>query len=125
MANIQERRRYSRVVMDLHGYMVGEGGGQQIPVKILDLSLKGALLEMHDKMEVNVFVGEHLQCFFSLDATSKVHMHTVCRHVSGRRIGLECVNIDASSISHLKRLIEFNVGNSDLNNRELKELSQM
>ncbi len=125
MANIQERRKYSRVVMDLHGYMVAEAGGAQVPVKILDLSLKGALLEMHDGQEINVFVGEHLQCFFSLDATSKITMHMVCRHVSGKRLGLECFSIDAASISHLKRLIEFNVGSSELINRELKELSQM
>lgn len=72
MANMQERRKYSRVVMDLHGYMTSENGGMQIQVKILDLSLKGALLEMHEGKEINVFVGEHLHCFFNLDATSKV-----------------------------------------------------
>ncbi len=125
MANLQERRKYSRVVTDLNGYMVAESGGSQVPVKILDLSLKGALLQMHDGQEINIFLGEHLQCFFSLDANSKIHMHTVCRHVAGRRLGLECVSIDAASISHLKRLIEFNVGSSELINRELKELSSM
>ena len=40
----------------------------------------------------------------------------------GKKLGLECNLIEPDSISHLKRLVEMNIGRSDILNRELNVL---
>jgi hypothetical protein len=51
-----------------------------------------------------------------------IRMQTVVSHIEGDRLGLRCVSIDLDSISHLRRLIEFNMGEPDLIERELAAL---
>jgi hypothetical protein len=43
-------------------------------------------------------------------------------HVNADRVGLKCHNIDIDSVTHLKRMIELNVGNADMLQRELGNL---
>ena len=124
MDNMQERRKYSRVIMQLRGFLQAENGSQLIPVKILDVSLKGALVELPADQNVQIFVGQRYICTFALDVSAKIVMHMACRHSANKRVGLECVNTDASSITHLKRLIELNVGKSELITRQLSELME-
>ena len=49
-------------------------------------------------------------------------MMMTCRHVIGKKLGLECDRIDPESISNLRRLVEMNVGRSDVLGRELNVL---
>lgn len=122
MANMQERRRYSRVIMQLRGFLQSDNGSEMVPVRILDVSLKGALVELPPNCSVPIYIGQRYTCTFALDVSAKIVMHMSCRHFQDGRVGLECVNTDAVSITHLKRLIELNIGRSELINRELSEL---
>lgn len=124
MANMQERRKYSRLIMQLRGFLQVENGSQLVPVKILDVSLKGALVELPPDSTMQIFIGQRYTCTFALDVNAKIVMHMACRHCANGRVGLECVNTDASSITHLKRLIELNIGRSELINRELSALME-
>jgi hypothetical protein len=43
-------------------------------------------------------------------------------HLEGQHIGIECQDIDLASLTHLRRLVELNTGDSELMDRELSHL---
>jgi hypothetical protein len=43
-------------------------------------------------------------------------------HREGHQVGLRCREIDIESIAHLRRLVELNLGDEDLLERELSAL---
>jgi hypothetical protein len=43
-------------------------------------------------------------------------------HTRGQNAGLLCLDIDIDSVTHLRRLVELNLGDSDLLERELSAL---
>jgi hypothetical protein len=43
-------------------------------------------------------------------------------HLEDQHVGIECQDIDVSSLTRLRRLIELNTGDADLMNRELSFL---
>jgi hypothetical protein len=58
-----------------------------------------------------------------LDKTGDVvTMSGVVVHLEGQHIGMECQNIDLTSLTHLRRLVELNTGDAELMNRELSHL---
>lgn len=90
---------------------------------IHDLSLKGALLEVtHSE---SVVMDDQGVLLFSLgDSLLEVQMRVKVVHVESSRIGLLCLNIDMDSISHLRRLVELNLGDEDMLERDLQSLLQ-
>jgi hypothetical protein len=51
-----------------------------------------------------------------------IKMAAEVAHLDGSDAGLRCVAIDLESITHLRRLIEMNLGNPKLAERELRAL---
>ena len=49
-------------------------------------------------------------------------MKVIVARIDHDHIGFYCKNIDFDSIVHLKRLMELNLGNAELVNRELSAL---
>ena len=46
-------------------------------------------------------------------------------HIEDDHTGYRCEHIDLDSISHLRRLVELNLGDPDILDRELSELSHV
>lgn len=55
----------------------------------------------------------------SLDDDSQISMQVTLAHTLATRLGLHCDHIDLDSISHLKRLVELNLGDPAQLQREL------
>lgn len=120
-----ERRKYSRVALDLEGTLQSAVQPKTYMVLVHDLSLKGAFVELRNfEQDPHMFSGQKYILTVSLQATTKIHMTMTCRHVIGKKLGLECDRIDPESIANLRRLIEMNVGRSDILGRELGVLMQ-
>jgi hypothetical protein len=49
-------------------------------------------------------------------------MKVRCRHAERGQIGFECEHIDIDSISNLRRLVELNLGDAELLERQLGAL---
>lgn len=121
-----ERRRFSRVPFDTQAQVTHFGSGQTIKVILLDLCLQGALVElpvefpMKGANEIFSAHGERIKLELSLDeAETTISMETVVAHVAGRDIGLRCQALDLDSITHLRRLVELNLGDAQLFQREI------
>lgn len=118
-----ERRKYSRISLDLAGILEGEVQKKSYDVHVRDVSLKGAFVELANyEADPHLFSGQKYKLVIQLQATTKIVMYMTCKHVVGKKLGLECNRIDPESISLLKRLVEMNIGRSDVLNRELNVL---
>lgn len=114
-----ERRHFARVAFDAHAELTTTQ--ERVPVRVLDLSLKGALLRLP---RADVVKGGS-PCLLEVqlsDLGAKIAMAGEVAHVQGEHAGVLCRSIDIESITHLRRLIEINLGRPELLERELKAL---
>jgi hypothetical protein len=118
-APIKGLRNYARipfateVTLHLHG--------KNVKVQLVDIALKGALVQT----EAIDGVALHDKCRLELpldQAGDVVVMSGTVVHLEGQHIGIECQDIDLTSLTHLRRLVELNTGDADLMNRELSHL---
>lgn len=114
-----ERRHFVRVQFDTPAQLTS--AHSVLSVQVLDLSLKGALLMT--KEPVLIAPGTLCQLTVPLADRSHIAMSTEVAHVEGHHLGLRCHNIDLDSVTHLRRLIELQLGNPALLERDLAELS--
>lgn len=116
---MNEKRRFSRIPFDAEARITGPG--LDITAQLLDISLKGVLITRPDNWQGKV--GEYYSLELTLDSTDAViSMDIVVMHEDDERIGCKCEHIDLESISHLRRLVELNIGDETILDRELHAL---
>ncbi|MDR3300590.1 MAG: PilZ domain-containing protein [Candidatus Accumulibacter sp.] len=114
----QERRKYFRITFHTPATLTFPD--RTFEVEVLDLSLKGALVVL----PAEITVTDQALCKLSvpLDETrTGITMKTRVVHLEDRRVGLRCLSIDLDSVTHLRRLVELNLGDPSLLDRELSE----
>lgn len=85
---------------------------------LLDLSLKGALVEQ--ALPWSAVMGA--PCSLSIELAeggAAIHMTGEVAHVEGGRLGMRCTEIDLESMTNLRRLVELNLGDEAALNREI------
>lgn len=113
-----ERRRFHRFDFEARAKLYS--GHRQWETELIDISLKGVLLR-----RPGGFTGEPGELFrveIHLEGSVVISMSVTAAHSTGDRIGFACERIDMDSFSHLKRLIELNLGDPSLLTRELSAL---
>jgi hypothetical protein len=115
-----EHRRFSRV--NFKGKAHLEIGGHSCQTEVLDLSLKGALIRKPDDWPRSLPKQMLLRIQLN-DFPLELQMQVSVAHTSDKVVGLHCERIDIESVSHLRRLLELNLGDGDVLGRELAELS--
>lgn len=113
-----EQRRFKRIPFDMPGRIV-----DTTTVRVIDVSLKGALIAKPPNWKGSK--GDSISIELPLDSGEAViRMDMRVAHIEAERIGLACEYIDLDSITHLRRLVELNIGDDELLQRELAELGQ-
>lgn len=115
----QERRHFTRIPIDNPAIL--HCNGRQWHTRLYDLSLKGALIERPDEYTEE----SDGQCTLDILLEPQelvIRMQGSMVHGEANHIGFRCDHIDLESISHLKRLVELNLGDEALLERELTEL---
>ena len=113
--NMNERRQFSRVLLTHQAQLQYQD--KVWPTRLLDVSLNGALVERPAQFPPETH--QLLLSFTLTDSDIKVQMQTQLVHQKDNQLGLACQHIDVDSISHLRRLVELNVGDAGLLEREL------
>jgi len=116
-----DQRHFSRIPFDARVALHGAGAVQD--AQLLDVSLKGALLELSP--EHGLSVGDRRRLEIALGAEQRIQMEVAVVHVEGGRVGCHCHHIDLDSMTHLARLVELNTGDPDLLQRELGALGDV
>ena len=114
-----ERRQFTRFPFD--GEVSFQFNGEQYTGELIDISLQGALIEMAESwlqkdandIEFDLQLNEH---------AVEIKFKGSIVHIAGNHIGISCEHIDIDSASHLKRLVELNLGDSLLLARELSAM---
>jgi hypothetical protein len=114
----QDRRQFSRVLFD--AWVELRQGDKHWNAALVDLSLKGLLVEEPADWRIDTRLP--LKAAISLDANASIEMTVRCRHTEPGLIGFECEHIDIDSISNLRRLVELNLGDAELLERQLGAL---
>ena len=116
-----ERRRFSRIPFDAMAHINTEDGDLYLNCQVVDISLKGVLLIKPGQWHA----GLDQLCKLDLlleQGQVIIEMQASVAHIDDEYIGFECREIDLDSITHLKRLVELNLGDEGLLHRELNTL---
>ena len=118
--NAEERRQFSRFLFDATAILHCPSGDTK--TGLVDISLKGALISQPPNAPA-LNVGDDVALDVILaDGATHIHMQAEVVHISEENIGLRRTNIDMESISHLRRLVELNLGDTEVLERELEAL---
>ncbi|MBV8037215.1 MAG: PilZ domain-containing protein [Pelomonas sp.] len=117
-----ERRQFARVAFASGAELITTQ--EHLGCQVLDISLKGALLQLPEGTTPQI----GMPCLVKLPLASGapdapvIAMAGELAHVEGSLAGVLCRSIDLESITHLRRLIEVNLGDPAASERELKAL---
>ena len=114
----QNKRLFSRISFDATTLI--RNCDQEWETTLLDISLKGALVEKPDTWDAPI--GSEYTLYITLSADTSICMEAIVAHIENDHIGFNCHHIDLDSITHLRRIVELNTGNEELLNRELSTL---
>ncbi len=116
-----ERRLHSRIAFHSPATLVI--AENRIEGLVLDISLRGALVRLPAgaTLEPGTLCMLHVQLNEN-GVNDQISMEARVAHVQGRYIGLLCLSIDIDSITHLRRLVELNLSDPDLLEREISAL---
>lgn len=114
-----DNRQYHRILYKAEATL--SYGEKTWPCEITDLSLKGCLLRFEFPWEENL--EKIYTLTLHLSEQSNIQMALTATHVVGNNVGFKCEHIDIDSISELRRLVELNLGDSKLLERDLLALT--
>jgi len=116
-----ERRRFKRIAFDARTEL--SQGEFTWPVTLIDLSLKGLLIERPDP-----WLGNPQQDFLvdiHLGEDAGITMDVQLAHDDHGQLGFVCLHISLESIERLRRLIELNLADPEELERELGALIEI
>jgi len=117
---MQNRRHFTRIIFSTPAHL--SNMDKVWSTLLIDLSLKGALVKKPEDWN-NQETKSVLLTIQLAQSEIKLTMNTTVVHEKDDYLGLLCEQIDIDSATHLKRLIELNVGDDELLNRELNALA--
>lgn len=115
------KRRFSRIAFDTEVHLVS--AERDWKSHLVDISLKGMLITIPNNWDGKVG-DNYLAELMMGDRETVIRMEVSVTHISKDNAGFHCELIDLDSISHLRRLVELNIGDTEFLNRELSELGQ-
>ena len=114
-----ERRQFSRIA--LHRPAMIEVNGARTSAALLDISLRGALVQV--PAAFGGAVGASCTLTIRLDqGAAFIRMIGTIAHRDTEAVGLRCREVDLDSATHLRRVVEMNLGDERLLDRELSAL---
>ena len=118
-AKAPEKRRFHRISFDAECELHWQ---DEVWVsEVLDISLKGVLVKRPEGW--NVPLKQPCEVIIHLDDhETGIVMAVELRHIDKERLGFKCQYIDLESATHLKRLVELNLGDQALLEREFAHL---
>ncbi len=114
------RRLFTRIPFEVEA-VLGVVGGEQHACTLVDISLKGALVER--TLPWGLALGT--PCTLSIrlaGADATIDMSGAVAHLEAARLGMRCTEIDLDSMTALRRLVELNLGDEAALTREIHSM---
>lgn len=114
-----DNRKFTRIPFQAKVHIVSVEGHWYC--ELMDVSLQGILVTLPDKWSANL--DDHFLVELLIeDSDISIRMEAAVAHIEDNHVGFHCKHIDLDSITHLRRLVELNVGDSTILARELSTL---
>jgi len=118
-SSTDEKRKFTRIPFTANAQLVNTDG--QWNSELVDVSLQGVLINRPENWSAEI--GQQFMVNLEIrDSDINIRMDAVVAHQEKGKVGFECKHIDLDSITHLRRLVELNIGNADILHRELYAL---
>ena len=115
-----ERRNFSRILFNADCTLRQDD--LEWSTEVLDISLRGILVHRPDHFSLDL--EQPCEATIRLSGSeSHIIMALTFSHEENNTLGFKCQHIDIDSMTHLKRLVELNVGSDDILKRELERLT--
>lgn len=116
----ENRRAFQRIFFEAPVAVTDENYSHT--AVLADISLNGLLIRITDSWSPQPGQTVMLKIALSGDPETMISMEGLVAHVENNMVGLKRTHIDMDSISHLRRLVELNLGDSEMLHRELEHL---
>jgi len=114
-----ERRRFTRIDFDAATELRSKGWTSSVQLE--DISFKGALI--CSEKELNILPGDQATIVIHLAGDEEVmNLNATLAHHHRDQYGFTLHDTDIDSMTHLRRLVELNLGDETLFERELEHL---
>lgn len=113
-----ERRRFRR--FPIAGSVRLYSGSQMWQTELIDLSLRGVLVSIPEDWSGTP--GSRFRLDVRMEGGLVIGMGVELVRIREHDLAFSCQKIDLDSFTRLKRLVELNVGNAEVLNRELTVL---
>ncbi|CAH7090573.1 Cyclic diguanosine monophosphate-binding protein [Vibrio chagasii] len=117
-----ERRQFSRVIYQVPAEI--SQGQVNVSGSVQDLSLHGLLIQCEELQQLNQENPVHVS-FKLTNSDINIQLEATIVSTINTSMRLRIEHLDIDSISHLKRLVELNVGDDDLLYREIEHLTDL
>jgi PilZ domain len=116
----ENKRQFSRILFNAECTL--HQSNMEWLTELQDISLNGILVRKPDHLAIDT--KESCEATIRLSGTEAcIIMSLDYSHEDDQTIGFKCKYIDLDSMTHLKRLVELNLGNGEMLKRELENLS--
>lgn len=119
---MEDKRLFTRIQFDADARLQSASGGWD--THVIDISLHGALVAVPDNCDIAPGAAVTLDLTLS-DKQTCIAMRGHVRYAHQGRLGVECEQLDVDSASHLRRLVELNMGDQKLLEREFEALCKV
>lgn len=113
-----ERRQFHRILYDAQASLIDAEG--HIATQVVDVSLNGALVRRPGAWGGQI--GQPIKLEIELGPETRITIEGSVVHLEKDLLGIARQHIDIDSISHLKRLVELNLADESLLQRDLEAL---
>ncbi|WP_373949860.1 PilZ domain-containing protein [Vibrio pomeroyi] len=117
-----ERRQFSRVIYQVPTEI--SQGQVNVSGSVQDLSLHGLLIQCEEWQQLSHDVPVHVS-FMLTNSDINIQLEATIVSTINTSMRLRIEHLDIDSISHLKRLVELNVGDDKLLYREIEHLTDL
>ncbi len=107
-----ERRQFTRINIE-YPIVLKRVSGEEIPGVVVNLSLKGLLVHPERPISSGEEVVFHFVGTKDAPSIPIEGKALIVRREGTEEVGLRLVEIDIEGLSHLRRLVELNIGDSD------------
>ncbi|MCG9546729.1 PilZ domain-containing protein [Vibrio sp. Isolate33] len=117
-----ERRQFSRVIYQVPTEI--SQGQVNVSGSVQDLSLHGLLIQCEEWQQLSHDMPVHVS-FTLTNSDINIQLEATIVSTINTSMRLRIEHLDIDSISHLKRLVELNVGDDELLFREIEHLTDL
>lgn len=114
-----DKRQFSRFAND--SSIILNKAERQWQSSLLDISLKGVLITKPENWDDNND-GDFKLSIHINNSEFEINMDAHLVHTENNHIGFQCDNIDLDSITNLRRLVELNLADETLLEREISNM---